>query len=166
MLKRTVPMPGCGLNESKSDAMRLMLIIIPSTGSSVILWDTSFSERLSSTFSIMVMAYPCSRAAERIPSTVAKLPNSRTSYRQSPTELYCPLLRERPAKFGRNPSFAMAACTRNRVSSLTFDNPFATRETVCCETPASRATSAIDIGRLFSSDRLAMCYHLRMLTKP
>ncbi|GAA1986850.1 hypothetical protein GCM10009738_78430 [Kitasatospora viridis] len=38
----------------------------------------------------------------------------------------------------------MAASTRWRVSSTTPELPLETRETVCEETPASRATSAMD----------------------
>src|SRR6266699_2678280 len=41
----------------------------------------------------------------------------------------------------------MAASTRSRVSGRTFGCSFITRETVWCDTPASRATSAITGGR-------------------
>jgi hypothetical protein len=38
----------------------------------------------------------------------------------------------------------MALSTRARVASVTFGWPFETRDTVCDETPARRATSAIE----------------------
>src|SRR6266513_1219398 len=41
----------------------------------------------------------------------------------------------------------MAASTLSRVSGRTFGCSFSTRETVWCDTPASRATSAITGGR-------------------
>src|SRR6266566_9172155 len=51
------------------------------------------------------------------------------------------------AAFGRYASSRMAASTRSRVSGRTFGCSFSTRETVWCDTPASRATSAITGGR-------------------
>src|SRR5438876_4793778 len=41
----------------------------------------------------------------------------------------------------------MAASTFSRVNERTFGCSFSTRETVWCDTPASRATSAITGGR-------------------
>ena len=55
-----------------------------------------------------------------------------------------PDLSARAALFGRYPSFCMAASTRSRVSGSTLLRPFETRDTVCADTPASRATSAMD----------------------
>src|SRR5699024_7572046 len=54
-----------------------------------------------------------------------------------------PVARARAARLGRYPSCSMAARTRNRVRSRTLGCPLSTRETVWCETPASRATSVI-----------------------
>src|ERR1700751_192850 len=51
------------------------------------------------------------------------------------------------AAFGRYASSRMGASTRSRVSGRTFGCSFSTRETVWCDTPASRATSAITGGR-------------------
>ena len=50
------------------------------------------------------------------------------------------------AAFGRYASSRMASSTRSRVSGRTFGCSFSTRETVWCDTPASRATSAITGG--------------------
>ena len=48
------------------------------------------------------------------------------------------------ARFGEYPSWSIACTTRARVLGLTESAPVETRETVCGETPARRATSPID----------------------
>jgi len=55
-----------------------------------------------------------------------------------------PLLSARAAPFGRYPSVCMARMTWARVCSSTFAAPLDTRDTVCDDTPASRATSAME----------------------
>ncbi|GAA3224908.1 hypothetical protein GCM10010488_27500 [Oerskovia jenensis] len=55
-----------------------------------------------------------------------------------------PDFRLRAALLGRYPRARIDACTRSRVAGLTFICPFATRETVCAETPACFATSLIE----------------------
>src|SRR6218665_991608 len=46
----------------------------------------------------------------------------------------------------------MTPSTRSRVTSFTFGSPFATRDTVCRESPETRATSRIDGRRVSMSD--------------
>jgi len=61
-----------------------------------------------------------------------------------------PMVRKRPersaraAEFGRYPSARIESMTRALVAASTFEWPFDTRDTVCEETPACRATSPID----------------------
>ncbi len=55
-----------------------------------------------------------------------------------------PRRRARAALLGRYPSSRMASRTCRRVSSVTPGKPLETRETVWEETPARRATSAME----------------------
>ena len=52
--------------------------------------------------------------------------------------------------FGTYPSFLIASLTRFRVSSATLSAPLVTRDTVCVETPANRATSLNVTATAFS----------------
>ena len=72
------------------------------------------------------------------------LPNVCSDVMITPTVWKRPLLRARAAPFGRYPRVCMACTTRARVCSSTFEWPLDTRDTVCDDTPASRATSAIE----------------------
>ncbi len=56
-----------------------------------------------------------------------------------------PRARLRPTGLGWYFSSAAAARTRAAISGSTVKLPFMTRETVACETPALRATSAMPI---------------------
>ncbi len=58
-----------------------------------------------------------------------------------------PVTSARATEFGRYPSSSIAASTRLRVSGRTCGLPLMTRETVWCETPASRPTSDITGAR-------------------
>lgn len=57
------------------------------------------------------------------------------------------LLRARAALLGRYPSSFIASRTLFRVASTTAASPLETRDTVCDETPASWATSAMETRR-------------------
>ena len=98
MVTMTVGRPGWGVNDSKSGAMRLMPMITPSTGRSANARDASASENVSTLLiSTSVMAYPCSRAAPMMPSSIVRLPTCVMSYAHSPTERYLPPRSDRPA---------------------------------------------------------------------
>ena len=87
MVTMTVPMPGSESNVSKSGAMRLMPIMIPSTGNAAIRRVASASENSSVLdISTSVMAQLCSRAALAMPSIIERLPNLVTSLTHRPTE--------------------------------------------------------------------------------
>src|SRR5690349_14755955 len=58
--------------------------------------------------------------------------------------------RLRPSALGVYPSRRAAASTRSRVSSATRASPRSARETVDCESPASRATSWLVSGGEFT----------------
>ena len=62
----------------------------------------------------------------------------------TPTAWKRPVLRARAAPFGRYPRVCIACMTLARVCSSTFEWPLDTLDTVCDDTPASRATSAIE----------------------
>lgn len=87
MVTMTVPIPGNGSNVSKSGAIRLMPIMMPSTGSAAMRRVASASENSSLLdISTSVMAQPCSRAALAMPSIIVRLPNLVTSLTHRPTE--------------------------------------------------------------------------------
>ena len=76
----TVLRPGCGRKESKSLALMLMLTMRPSTGRPTMRSEAPASDiGVLAPISTIVTAYSCSRAAERMPRSVARLPNSVTS---------------------------------------------------------------------------------------
>ena len=78
------------------------------------------------------------------------------------SKLTTPSVRERPVTsaratgFGRYSSLRIASSTRWRVAARTCGLSLITRETVCSDTPASFATSAITtargLGVLFASE--------------
>src|SRR6266567_1208597 len=88
-------------------------------------------------------------------SRVCMLPKVSSVVMITPMVWKRPLFSERAAPFGRYPRACMALITRSRVRSSTLLRPFDTRDTVWDDTPARRATSAID-GRP-ELDGLGLC---------
>ena len=93
---------------------------------------------------ISVVAYPAAAAWRAISSIVRTSPIVESVRESTPIVRKDPSFSARAALFGRYPRSDIDASTRCLVSSTTVPVPFATRETVCAETPACAATSAID----------------------
>jgi hypothetical protein len=91
----------------------------------------------------MLMKYPAARAACSIANRVLAGPYSVVSKATTPSVLVRRVTSARADEFRRYPSCSIAASTRSRVAGLTLGWLFKTRETVWCETPADRATSAM-----------------------
>ena len=93
---------------------------------------------------ISVMAKSCRAAFSAMASRVRMFPSEDSENEITPMVRKLPRLSARAALLGRYPSSFIAAMTCRLVAARTSGLPFATRDTVWVETPASTATSTID----------------------